>query len=262
MTCPPTHVISAKDVSFSYRPDRKVLDSLSLAVAAGDFLSLLGPNGSGKSTLLRCLLGELKVDSGQVLLDGRNVQKYSPRELARLVAYVPQFPRSAFAFTAREIVMLGRFAHMGQLGLAGPNDLVIVQLAMQMTQTEEFADRTLEELSGGEAQRVMIARALAQQPQVLLLDEPTSHLDMKAQRMIYAMMARLAHDWPMAIICVSHDINMASRFADELLLMRKGRMIARGKPAEVISHDVLAQTYDTEVELVNVANGPPLVMPK
>jgi iron complex transport system ATP-binding protein len=131
-----------------------------------------------------------------------------------------------------------------------------------MTQTEEFADRTLEELSGGEAQRVMIARALAQQPQVLLLDEPTSHLDMKAQRMIYAMMARLAHDWPMAIICVSHDINMASRFADELLLMRKGRMIARGKPAEVISHDVLAQTYDTEVELVNVANGPPLVMPK
>jgi len=126
---------------------------------------------------------------------------------------------------------------------------------MIMTATLDLADRTLEELSGGEAQRVMIARALAQQPSVLLLDEPTSHLDMKNQLIIHQMMQRVAHEWPMAVICVSHDVNLAARFSDELVLMRQGRVVAAGSPQETIKADILSQVYDVEIELVAGGNG-------
>ena len=131
---------------------------------------------------------------------------------------------------------------------------------MIMTETLDFAGRTLDELSGGEAQCVMIARALAQQPEVLLLDEPTSHLDIKNQLGIYGMMRRLAHEWKMAVICVSHDVNLAGRFADELVLMRDGRVIADGSPAEVIRKDVLHRAYDVRIDLIETPDSPvPLV---
>ena len=256
------HILEARQVSFSYRPGQAVLKGVSFKATPGKLLCLLGKNGSGKSTLLRCLLGDLSLDSGLVLLDGRDVKSYRPRPLARLMAYVPQFPRSAFAFTAQEIILLGRYAHMGVMGLAGPHDLQVTRLAMQMTDTLDFADRTLEELSGGEAQRVMIARALAQQPQVLLLDEPTSHLDIRNQLMIHRMMQRLAHDWQMALVCVSHDVTMAGRFADELLLMRSGQVLAMGPPGDVIRQDVLEATYDIQVSLIDAGGGVRLVVPK
>ena len=147
---------------------------------------------------------------------------------------------------------MGRFAHTGMLGMAGRKDVDVARQAMIMTETLGFATRTLEELSGGEAQRVMIARALAQQPSLLLLDEPTSHLDIRNQLLIYGMMQRLAHDWEMAVVCVSHDVNLAGRFADELVLMREGRVLAAGKPSEVIRREVLAQAYDVDVDLIDV----------
>ncbi len=255
-----SHILEAREVGFGYRPGEPVLHGVDFRAATGKLTCLLGPNGSGKTTLLRCLLGRLSPLSGQVLLDGRAVGGYSPRQLARLTAYVPQFPTSAFAFTAREIVLTGRYAYTGALGLAGRHDREVARQAMMMTETGALADRTLEELSGGEAQRVMIARALAQQPRVLLLDEPTSHLDIKNQLVIYGMMVRLAHDWPMAVVCVSHDVNLAGRFADELALMRGGEMVAAGTPTEVIRADVLGRTYDVDVELVETGGGVPLVV--
>ncbi len=254
------HILHARQVSFAYRPGLPVLRDVEFSAATGKLACILGPNGSGKTTLLRCLLALLRPASGTILLDGRELSMYSPRALARLTAYVPQFPSSALAFAVQELVLLGRFAHTGLLGLASRHDLAVARQAMIMTDTLRFADRTLEELSGGEAQRVMIARALAQQPQVLLLDEPTSHLDVKNQLAIYRMMVRLAHDWPMAVVCVSHEINLAARFADELTLMRDGRVIASGPPGEVVRAEVLRQTYEVEIELIETGTGPPVVV--
>ncbi len=253
------HVLRAQKVTFEYRPSFPVLRGVDLTASAGRMVCILGPNGSGKTTLLRCLLGRLKTPSGQIVLDGRNLSKHSPRALARLMAYVPQVGKSSFTFTVGELVLMGRLAHTGVMGLAGTRDKAVAKQAMLMTETLQFASRTLDELSGGEAQRVMIARALAQQPSVMLLDEPTSHLDIKNQLVIYRMMQRLAHDWEMAVICVSHDINLAARHADELVLMRDGTIIAAGTPAEVVREDLLMQTYDVEVDLIPAGDGAPMV---
>jgi iron complex transport system ATP-binding protein len=257
------HILQGREVEFAYRPGQPVLRGISFTVPAGRLTCILGPNGSGKTTLLRCLLGQLRPAAGEILLDGRRLGRYSRRGLARLLAYVPQFPRSAFAFTVQELVLMGRFSHTGLLGVAGREDLAVAKLAMEMTGTLAFADRTLEELSGGEAQCVMIARALAQQPSVMLLDEPTSHLDVKNQLKIYRMMQRLAHDWKMAVVCVSHDVNLAGRFADELVFMREGRVVAAGPPEETIRRDILAGTYDVQIDLVEAADQPvPIVRAK
>ncbi len=253
-------ILQVRELAFEYVPGRPVLRGVNLEVGTGRLLCLLGPNGSGKTTVLRCMLGLLRPAAGRVLLAGRDVADYSDRQLARVMAYVPQFPASAFAFTVRQIVMMGRYAHMGPLGLARAIDRGVVQQAMIMTETADLAGRTLEALSGGEAQRVMIARALAQQPKVLLLDEPTSHLDIKHQLGIYRMLVRLAHEWPMAVVCVSHDVNLAGRFADELVLLRDGEVVAAGRPGEVIRPDVLRRTYSVEVRLVDSGTEVPMVL--
>jgi len=146
------------------------------------------------------------------------------------------------------------------MGFETDLDHRVVEAAMEMTDVKDFADRTLEELSGGEAQRVMVARALAQQPSVMLLDEPTSHLDIRNQLLIYKMMQRLAHDWGMAVVCVSHDVNLAARFADRLVLMREGQVAADGAGEEVICEDVLRRVYDVEVDLIGVEDGGPPVV--
>lgn len=250
-----THVLQADNVEFEYRPGEPVLRKVSLSAPAGKFLCILGPNGSGKTTLLRCLLGRLRPKAGAILLDSKPLKRYSPCELGRLLGYVPQFPTSTFTFTVRELVLMGRFAHTGLLGIPGQHDDAIAHQAMIMTDTLSFGDRTLEELSGGEAQRVMIARALAQQPHVALLDEPTSHLDIRNQLTIYRMMERLAHDWKIAVICVSHDVNLASRFADELILMRDGEILAAGSPAEVVNEEILSRVYDVQIELITTADS-------
>jgi iron complex transport system ATP-binding protein len=253
-------ILQATDLAFAYRPDEPVLRGVSLSASAGRLTCLLGPNGSGKTTLLRCLMGRLTPSAGRVSLDGRALRTYGPRQLARVLAYVPQQPESSLAFSSMEIVLMGRYAHTGPLGLAAPTDLAVAREAMKMTDTLAFSRRTLDELSGGEAQRVMIARALAQQPRVILLDEPTSHLDIRHQLNIYRMMGRLAHDWPMAVVCVSHDVNVAARHADELVLMRDGQVIAAGPPSETVREDLLSQTYDVPVELIaSPGGGAPIV---
>ncbi len=245
------HILAAEGVAFGYRPDEPVLRGVSLTAEPGRLTCLLGPNGSGKTTLLRCLLGRLRPSAGRVMLDGKDIRRHTPRQLGRLLAYVPQQPAAAFAFRVEEVVLMGRYAHTGVLGLAAAGDLAVAREAMRMTATADFAGRALEELSGGEAQRVMIARALAQQPAVVLLDEPTSHLDIRNQLHIYRMLQRVAHDWPTAVVCVSHDVNIAARFADELVLLRDGEVIATGPPVEVIREDLLAATYDVAVDLLD-----------
>jgi len=243
-------VIEAAGLGFAYRDGPDVLTDVSLRAEAGKLLCVLGPNGSGKTTLLRCLLGRLAPKAGTIRLDDRHLADYDAKALARRLAYVPQVATSAFGFTAMELVLMGRFAHTGPLGLAGEHDRAVAKQAMIMTETTDLAARTLDELSGGEAQRVMIARALAQQPTAMLLDEPTSHLDIRNQLIIYAMMQRLAHEWEMAVVCVSHDVNLAARFADRLVLMRGGRILAAGTGDEVVRGDILERVYDVAVDLI------------
>lgn len=253
-------ILIASNIRFAYRAGVEVLRGVSFSARQGRFLCLLGPNGSGKTTLLKLLLGVLSPGAGRIELEGKPLQKYSAGALAKKLAYVPQTPVSVLGFPVRELVLMGRYAHTGAMGLPSPTDLEIARLAMEMTESADVADRTLEELSGGQAQCAMIARALAQQPSVCLLDEPTSHLDVRNQLKIYRMMRRLAHDWNMAVVCVSHDINLAARFADELMLMKQGGVIAAGKPMDVLREDLLRETYDVDIELIPTSNDEPPIL--
>lgn len=256
MTPPP---LRARGLAFGYRPDARVLRGVDLALAPGVLTCALGPNGTGKTTLLRLLLGDLAPEAGEVLLEGRPVAAFSPRERARRVAYVPQAATSAFAFTVRELVGMGRWPHQGALGLPSFADREVVERALARTGSLPVAERTLAELSGGEAQCAMIARALAQQPRVLLLDEPTSHLDLRNQLLVLGLVRDLAREEGVAALCIAHDVNLAARFADRLCLLRDGRVLAEGPPADVLRADLLEACFGVAVDLVDPGDGPPLV---
>ncbi len=253
-------VLEIRDLRFGYVPERPVLRGVDLDLEHGSLCTMLGPNGSGKTTLLRCLLGEHRPDAGTILLGGQPLEQLDPRQRARQLAYVPQLPSSAFAFTVRELVAMGRYAHQGALGLASGQDRDLVQRAMERTGTLRFADRSLGELSGGEAQCVMIARALAQEPRIMLLDEPTSHLDLRNQLLITRLVRQLTREQGMAALVVGHDINLAARHSDRLVLFHSGRVAATGAPSVVLEAELLQRTYGVDVELIQAGEGPPLVL--
>ena len=253
------NALEIRGLRFGYLPGRPVLQGVDLTLPEGRVCTILGPNGSGKTTLLRCLLGQHAPEAGEILLGGQPIEAMKPRARARQLAYVPQLPSSAFAFTVRELVAMGRYAHQGALGLSSSDDRVQVEQAMMRTGTLPFADRTLGELSGGEAQCVMIARALAQQPAVMLLDEPTSHLDLRNQLLIYRMVHQLTREQGTAALVVGHDINLAARHSDQLVLFREGRVAAQGPPVQVLQAPLLRETYGVEVDLFDVGQGHPLV---
>ena len=259
-TTPAESILQAQGVQFAYPGGAAVLRGVDLSARQGELLCILGPNGSGKTTLLKCLLSVLRPSAGRVIIAGKDLRRYSAMDLARIVSYVPQAPKVAFAFTVEQIVMMGRTPHMGKLGLASDLDYRVARAAMEMTGVTEFAHRDLDTLSGGEQQTIMITRALAQQPRVMLLDEPTNHLDVKHQLDIYRLMAKLAHEWGMAVVCVSHDVNMAARYADRLLLLSAGQCAAAGTPAEVVRQDVLEAVYNVRIRLVDVGQAVPMVL--
>jgi iron complex transport system ATP-binding protein len=253
-------ILQVRGLRFAYGDGPQVLGGVDLTAAQGELLCILGPNGSGKSTFLKCVLGLLDPTAGKIELAGKSRRRYRAIQLARIISYVPQTARAAFSFTVEQVVMMGRTPHMGHLGLAGELDKRVVAAAMEMTGVTALAARPLESLSGGEQQTVMITRALAQQPRLMLLDEPTSHLDVRHQLDIYALMAKLAHDWGMAVMCVSHDVNMAGRFADRLALLSGGCLAAYGSPHQVIQADVLSGVYGVGVRLVDVGLPVPMVV--
>lgn len=248
-------ILAARDVRFAYRADAPVLRGVDCSARPGRLLCILGPNGSGKTTLLRCMLGQLALDAGTVTLEDKPIRRYGGAALAKRLAYVPQSPLVAPGYTARQVVQIGRLAHLGAWGLLGRKDRRIVDDALERTQTEHLAGRRIEGLSGGEMQRVMIARALAQQPRVCLLDEATSHLDIRHQFGIYELLQRLAREDRMAVVCVSHDINLAARHADDLLLLRDGRPVAAGPTSQTFTAETLRATYDVTVEFLSASDG-------
>jgi iron complex transport system ATP-binding protein len=224
-----------------------VLDGVTVEIAGGEFVGVVGPNGSGKTTLLRSVARVLRPRAGAVLIDGREVFTVPARELAREVGVVPQDTIPAFDFTALEIVLMGRSPHLGRFQVEGPKDLAIAEQAMRQTGTLEVANRPFTALSGGERQRVVVARALAQEPRVVLLDEPTSHLDINYQFEILNLIRRLNHERGITVLAVLHDLNLAAQYCDWLVMLGGGKIQAIGAPDEVLTAQNVKRVYGAEV---------------
>ena len=255
--------IETLDISFWYRESGEpTLKDVSFSIAKGEFVGIIGPNGSGKTTFLRVLSGVLRPQEGKVRVCGRDVRSIGRRELAKLLAVVPQETFIVFPFTALEVVLMGRSPHLGRWSLESPEDLSIARECMELTDTEKLADRLITELSGGEKQRVIIARALAQQPEILLLDEPTAFLDIGHQVEIYTLLEKLNRDQELTIILVSQDLNLASQHCRKLALFRDGQIIATGKPEEVLTEKMISEAYNTKVFVgLNELTRAPYVIP-
>ena len=244
----------ASEVSYAYpRRGRAgqvfALSGVSLSVARGSFTGLLGPNGCGKTTLLKLMAGVLRPTSGQVTLEGRAIATLSRREAARHVAVVPQDTHPAFDYTALEIVLMGRHPHLRRMQLEGPEDLAIAHEALEATGTDHLADRSFTSLSGGEKQRVVIAGALAQRPDVLLLDEPTASLDLGYQLEVASLLTRLSREHDVTMVMATHDLNLAASMCSALVVLRDGRLLAHGPTADVLTGAMVRQLYDVEADV-------------
>jgi iron complex transport system ATP-binding protein len=222
---------------------RKVLRNLSFDISKGIVFMIIGPNGSGKTTLMKLIAGILKLQKGQINIFEHQIQSYPRRALARTVALVPQALPVDFPFTVFEAVMMGRAPHLNVLGIAGQTDAAIAEEAMAFTNIDQLADRKLDQLSGGEQQRVFIARAICQQPEIILLDEPTASLDLSHQVQMLDLMEKLKKEKGMTVVMVSHDVNLAAMYCDQLLLLNEGRIASLGMPHEVLTYQTLEETY-------------------
>ena len=256
-SCSTGSVIEVEGLSFRYRSDQSgrpwTLDAVSFSVSSGEVLGIVGPNGSGKSSLLKLLAGLLRPNLGKIQITGQPVSQLEPPMLARLVALVPQEFVQVFPFTVAETVLMGRFPHRRtgwwNLGMGDESeaDLLVAHCAMVDTDVVALADRLVSDLSGGERQRVMIARALAQEPTILLLDEPMAFLDINHQIDICELIRRLNRERALTVVMVSHDLNVASQLCDRLVMLKEGRVCQTGTPAETIREDVLRTVYGCDV---------------
>ena len=233
--------ISAQDLTYEIEGSM-LLDGVDLHADRGQFVGLIGPNGAGKSTLLRTISGILRNRSGAVRLEGEDLRSLSPKDVAANLALVPQIAPYTYGFTSLELVLMGRYPHLGRFQIEGREDERIARDAMRMTETEQFADRTLDTLSGGERQRVFVARALAQQPRILLMDEPTANLDILHQLKVLDLVRQLVADGLTAIAAI-HDLNVAARYCDKLVLLNRGRVLAVGSPEEVLTPETIESAF-------------------
>jgi iron complex transport system ATP-binding protein len=241
---------------------RAVLDNVSLGIERGSFTGLLGPNGCGKTTLLKVASGVLRPARGVVRLDGRAIDTIPRRELARHVAVVPQETHPAFDYTVLEMVLMGRHPHLGSFQLEGPHDLEVAREALVATGTSDLADRSYMTLSGGEKQRVVIASALAQEPEVLFLDEPTASLDLAYQLEIAGLLATLNRERGVTMVLASHDLNLAAALCESLILLRSGRVLAQGPTRDVLTAPMIRRLYDVDADVsLHAATGHLTVVP-
>jgi len=224
-----------------------VLENINFSATGGDFIGVIGPNASGKSTLLKSISKVLKPHTGVVLLNERDVYTLKSAEIAKNLAVVPQESVISFAFTALEVVLMGRTPHLNRFEMEGTKDLIIAKKAMELTNAWHLRERPINTLSGGEKQRVIIARALAQEPKALLLDEPTDHLDINYQIEILDLIKRLNKEEEMVVIAVFHDLNIASQYCDRLILLSKGRIFAAGRAGDVLTRENIEKVYGIKV---------------
>jgi iron complex transport system ATP-binding protein len=252
-------LLSVEKAGYRYG-DTWALRTVSLEAAGGELLGVLGPNGSGKSTLLRVMDGLADPHEGAVRLNGRPLRDLSRFELARSIAMVSQENHFQFSFLVMEVVLMGRFPHMKPLQFEGEKDRAAALKALEATGTLHLANRDIHTLSGGEKQRVLMARALAQEPSMLLLDEPTAFLDLKHKREIFRLASSLAGDAGMGVVVVSHDMDLASQYCDRLLILKEGRVVAGGRPEDVLTPSMIEEVFDCPVLVdTNPGSGRPRV---
>ncbi|HYA43715.1 MAG TPA: ABC transporter ATP-binding protein [Syntrophobacteraceae bacterium] len=234
--------IAVKDLSHRYGR-RAVLNGVSFSVQEGEFFIVIGPNGSGKTTLVKTLSGGLTPQRGDIEILGQPIRKHSGKALARCIALVPQTPPTDVPFTVAEVVLMGRSPHLSLIAIEKKGDLELAERAMSFTNVEHLARRRFDQLSAGERQRVLIARAVCQQPRILVLDEPTAPLDLAHQINVMDLLERLRKEERITVVMVSHDLNLAAMYSDRLLLLKDGGIVSLGKPEEVLTFQTLEQAY-------------------
>ncbi|MDX2160430.1 MAG: ABC transporter ATP-binding protein [bacterium] len=261
MTTLSTPALAAQQLGVGYL-ERAVIERLSLEIAHGGITALVGPNGSGKSTLLKTLARLLKPSAGTVLLDGKAIHTLSTTEIARQMAILPQGPSAPHGVTVRELVEQGRYAHVGALRMLKHQDHEAITRALELTDMTAFSHRALDSLSGGERQRAWIALTLAQDTPILLLDEPTTFLDIGHQLEVLELVEQLNRERGMTILLVLHDLNQAARYADRMIVLNGGQIRADGAPSEILTPDLLADVFGVRVNIVtDPATGTPVCLP-
>ncbi len=245
--------LKIEDIEFKYA-STAVLENICLEVAPSEVVSICGPNGAGKTTLLRCINRILKATKGNILLDGREIGNMKMSEIAKRIGYVPQSTSSVFPLTVFDMVLMGRRPHVGWR--SGEADMERVVDVLKMMKIEDLAMRDFSGLSGGQQQKVIIARALAQEPEVLLLDEPTSNLDIKHQLEVMEIIKNLSIEKGISVIAAIHDLNLASRYADKIILMKGGKIFCAGKPASVLTPENILSVYGVEAVVKNELERP------
>ena len=254
-------IIKLESAYFSY-PGREIFRELSLSLEEGEILALIGPNSSGKTTLLKLMDGLLQPQRGKVFLDGEELDRLSRSRVAKRVAVVPQETELPFSFTVAEIVLMGRAPYLGRFGWETRKDLDIAREAMALTDVAELEKRLFAELSQGEKQRVSMARALAQEPKVILLDEPASHLDINHQVEMHELIRRLNLEKNLTVLNISHDLNLAAEYSHRMALLHRGSIYALGTPSTVITEENIRRVYETTVMVEkNPISGAPRVTP-
>jgi len=241
------HALTVENISFSYDLSVPTLRDVSLSVHKGEILGLIGPNGSGKTTLLRLLDRIYLPQRGSILFNQRDILSYSRSELARRIAFVPQENTVLFPFTVLEIVLMGRSPHVKGMAFENAHDRAVARAMMKLTDIEHLADHPLTALSGGERQRVFIARALAQEPELILLDEPNAHLDIAHQIDIFSVIRKLNKESGLTVVSVSHDLNLAATYSDRVAMLVCGSVTAIGPPTEVLTETRIAEAFRTSV---------------
>ncbi len=252
--------VSAHQLSVEYVPGAPVVDRVNLEVATYEWLGLIGPNGAGKSSLLKALAG-LVPSTGRVELDGAALDSLARRDLARCVSYVPQEPLMPEGMTVAEYVLLGRTPYIPYLGTERHRDLEAAKRAMALLDVRAFSERPLHDLSGGERQRVVLARAMAQEPSILLLDEPTSALDIGHRQTALDVIGAIRDQRPVTIISAMHDLTLAGQYADRLVMIAHGRIVAEGSPRRVLQAETIEEHYDAKVRVLEV-EGAVVVIPR
>lgn len=255
-------VIQAKQLVFGYN-DQLVLDQLDMEVPQGAFTAIVGPNGCGKSTFVKQLIKSLKPQSGELKLFDKPLASYSHKALGKLIAYVPQATQIGFDFTVEEVVMMGRYPHLKRFQSEQPRDHEVVEEAMKATGVWHLKNKLANALSGGEQQRVIVARALAQEPQILILDEPISHLDLHHQVELMALIRRMAKEKGITVLAIIHDLNLAMDYSDYVIMMQNGQVLYHGLPTEIISECSIKAIYGLDVCMIkNPVTGNPHIIPR
>jgi iron complex transport system ATP-binding protein len=240
------NILEVENISAGYF-DKAIIKDINFSVKKGEFVGVIGPNGAGKSTLTRALTRVLRPSKGSIRYDGKDIYAISLNEAARSIAVVPQDTLIVFEFLVWDIVMMGRIPYINKFKKVTERDLEVIERCLNLTNTKGLSARFINELSAGERQRVIIAKALAQEPGLLVLDEPTSHLDISHQIEIFDLIKKLSRDEALTVIAVLHDLNLAAEYCDRIILMNEGQIFAQGAPKEVLNYKTIEKVYKTVV---------------